>query len=258
MLKSNYHTHSLWCKHASGTFEDYIKEAIRVGFEELALTDHCPHKYSWCWLKEEEVPAFDKEINEAIDKYKDKIKLFKGFECEYIREEMEYFKYLKEELGYNFMILGQHCSGDNQEVNSFYLKKPEELRVYADFVCEGLETGMFMLLAHPDVIFSEYPNKWDADCEKAFSQIFKTCEKLHIPVEINVNGLRGDRGYPSKDTFLLSKDFDLKYLINTDCHEPGHILDDWALKAEKWAADLGIVPETLYPWEWHDEIWKKK
>lgn len=249
MLKANYHTHSAWCKHASGTFEDYIKEAINADFEEIAITDHCPHKYSWSWLREDEVPALDKELNETIDIYKDKIKIYKGFECEYIREEMEYFKYLKEELGYSFMILGQHCSGEGQAVNSFYLKTPSELRTYADWVCEGLETNFFMLLAHPDVIFTEYPNKWDRDCEKAFDQIFKTCEKMKMPVEINVNGMRGDRGYPSKEMLLFSKDYNLKYLINTDAHDPKHIYDDWAAKAEKWVAELGIVPELIYPWE---------
>lgn len=253
MLKANYHTHSVWCKHAQGRFVDYIQEAIRVGFEELAITDHCPHKYSWCWLHEDEVPEFDRELNEAIATYGDKIRLLKGFECEYIPAEMEYFTYLKEELGYKFMIMGQHCAGRHQEVDSFNLTDPKQLRVYADTVCEGLETKFFTMLAHPDVIFSKYPRTWDADCEKAYAQIFETCEKLHIPIEININGLRGDRGYPNPEMLAFSKDYDLKYLLNSDAHNPNDLYDDWAHKAEIWTAERGIQIETFYPWDWAKE-----
>ena len=249
MIKGNYHTHSYWCKHAVGTFEDYVRAAEEAGFEELAITDHCPHRYSWCWLHENEVAEFDEELNRAIAAHKDKIRLFKGFECEYIKEEMEYYKYLKEELGYTFLILGQHCAGEHGEVNCFDMKNGYEMRKYADSVCAGLETGEFMLLAHPDVVFTKYPVLWDADCDKAFAQIFKTCEKLKIPVEINTNGLRGDRGYPSRECMTFSKDYDLKYLIGSDCHDPRHMHDEWENRAVSWAKEIGIAVEELYPWK---------
>ena len=249
MIKGNYHTHSYWCKHAVGTFEDYIKAAKAAGFEELAITDHCPHRYSWSWLHENEIADFDAELNAAIEKHGGEIKLFKGFECEYIPKEMELFRYLKHEKGYNFLILGQHCAGDEGEVNCFSLHTGYELRKYADSVCAGLETGEFMLLAHPDVIFTEYPNLWDGECDKAFGQIFKTCERLKIPVEINTNGLRGNRGYPSRECMTFSKDYDLKYLINSDCHDPRHMHDEWEKRALEWAGGLGIKAEELYPWK---------
>ena len=184
-----------------------------------------------------------------IAAHKDKIRLFKGFECEYIKEEMEYYKYLKEELGYTFLILGQHCAGEHGEVNCFDMKNGYEMRKYADSVCAGLETGEFMLLAHPDVVFTKYPVLWDADCDKAFAQIFKTCEKLKIPVEINTNGLRGDRGYPSRECMTFSKDYDLKYLIGSDCHDPRHMHDEWENRAVSWAKEIGIAVEELYPWK---------
>ena len=35
MLKANYHTHTYLCGHAVGDVDDYVNEAIRLGFKEL-------------------------------------------------------------------------------------------------------------------------------------------------------------------------------------------------------------------------------
>lgn len=249
IMIANYHTHSRWCRHAVGEIEDYFEKAVQLGFAELAMTEHVPHRHSWTWMTWEELPEYDAALNAAIEKYKDKISLLKGFECEYYPVEMEDYHYLKEELGYDFLILGQHASGRNQEINSFGIKTGKEIRIYADWVCRGLETGMFVMLAHPDVALSAYPVLWDRDCEKAFSQIYSACEKLRIPVEINLNGFRDRRGYPSETALLLSKDYDLKYLINSDAHDPEKMYDAAGHGLEEWVKRLGIRVEETFPWK---------
>ena len=40
MLKANYHTHTYLCGHAVGDVEDYVNEAIRLGYTELGMSDH--------------------------------------------------------------------------------------------------------------------------------------------------------------------------------------------------------------------------
>lgn len=46
MQKFNYHQHTYRCGHADLDMEDedYIKEYIKMGFKEIAFTDHCPWK----------------------------------------------------------------------------------------------------------------------------------------------------------------------------------------------------------------------
>jgi tRNA U38,U39,U40 pseudouridine synthase TruA len=39
---ANYHTHTMRCKHAVGTDEEYVLEAIKHGYKVLAFTDHSP------------------------------------------------------------------------------------------------------------------------------------------------------------------------------------------------------------------------
>lgn len=248
---ANYHTHSRWCRHAKGEIEDYVKEAVRHGLAELAITEHVPHRHVFTWMPWEELPAYDEELNRVIGKYRNQIHMIKGFECEYYPVEMEDYQMIRETYGYDFLILGQHCIGKNQEINSFGRKEGRHIRMYADEVCEGLESGMFVMLAHPDCVMHRYYRDWDSDCEAAFRQIFSACEKLHIPVEINLNGLREGRGYPNEHVWSLSKQYSLKYLMNSDAHNPAHLCDRAVIgKAEAMAERLGIHIEETFPWNW--------
>ena len=42
-MRSNYHTHTYRCNHATGTIEDYVKEAIKANIDEIGISDHLPH-----------------------------------------------------------------------------------------------------------------------------------------------------------------------------------------------------------------------
>ena len=43
-MLTNYHTHCNLCKHAGGTIEEYVLEAVDKGFDILGMSDHLPYK----------------------------------------------------------------------------------------------------------------------------------------------------------------------------------------------------------------------
>lgn len=246
-MQANYHTHSRWCRHGKGEIDEYIEEAIRCGLKEIAITEHVPHiPPEHSWIPWEQFPEFDEALNRVVEKYSGRIRVIKGFECEYYPEEMDSYREFQEKYGYRLLILGHHRCGKNREIDVFGPKGAAELYVYADEVCEALETGIFRFLAHPDCVLEKYPRLWDRDCEAAMRRIFETCERLNIPVEINANGLRGKRRYPSEETFLLSKEYRLQYLIGSDAHAPEYVYDEACRETEQFARRLGLqVMETL-------------
>lgn len=241
-MLANYHTHTRWCRHGVGEIEDYIEEAIRCGLKELAITEHVPHKQipdQWR-MQWEEFTEYDRALTHAAEVYRDQIRIIKGFECEYYPEEEDCYRWFQECYGYKLLLLGHHRSGVHHEIDNFAKKGPRELHIYADEVCRGLETGLFRFLAHPDMALCGYPALWDKECESAMGQIFQTCQELEIPVEINMNGLRGGRRYPSREAFAFSKNYRLKYLINADAHNPAHLCDHVWQDARAFADGLGI------------------
>ena len=88
MMKTNYHTHHHLCGHAEGNVEDYVLEAINNDFVEIGISDHGPinaeafHRMTY----EEFENIYLVEIEDAIKKYSDKIKILKDFYRSYSRK----------------------------------------------------------------------------------------------------------------------------------------------------------------------------
>ena len=201
-MKRNYHTHTKWCRHGTGEIEDYVIEAISKGLKTIAITEHVPlrdnserNRMSW-----EDFYLYDKDFNRVINKYKDKIEIIKGFECEYYKDSLDDYIMFKEKYGYNLLILGHHKAGKLKEIDVFNEKSYEDMLVYANEVTEALNTGLFDFIAHPDLVLNSYNNNiWDDKSDLVMRKIFKSCQDNDIPVEINMNGLRVNKRYPDKN-----------------------------------------------------------
>ena len=90
-LKANYHTHTYRCQHAYGSEREYIEAAIRMGIAELGFSDHvpCPFKdgyVSGIRMTMEQAPEYVYAIRKLGKEYASDIKLYVGFEAEYIPE----------------------------------------------------------------------------------------------------------------------------------------------------------------------------
>ena len=62
-MKTNYHTHTTRCMHATGSDEDYVLSAIKGGYQELGFSDHTPWKYHTDYVADmrmlpEELPGY--------------------------------------------------------------------------------------------------------------------------------------------------------------------------------------------------------
>jgi histidinol phosphatase-like PHP family hydrolase len=244
---ANYHTHTRWCRHGSGEIEEYIRRGIEGGLKELALTEHVPLPGDPDQLRMrcDELDAFDRELNDLILKYASSIKIRKGLECEYYPELLDYYQDLRNRLGYEILLLGQHTSTDRR-LDYFAISRPKELNRYADEVCRGLETGLFAFLAHPDVPIYGYRNA-DGPFLDAMERIFRLCETLDIPVEINANGMRGNRGYPCRRVWELARNYRLRVLVCADAHHVRDLISKSVTQCEELARDLHLNLISLLP-----------
>ena len=167
-------------------------------------------------------------------------------ECEYYPEDIGDYRMFMEEYGYELLILGHHNYGSAHDRSVFRKKPEEDLLIYAEEVCTGLESGIFRFIAHPDCVLEKYVGGWDDTAERAMRMIFAECEKLDIPVEINCGGIRSHRQYPSEDAFRFSKEYRLRYLIGSDAHRPQDLNDYAVGEAAEMAERLGLkITERL-------------
>lgn len=248
-MRANYHTHSKWCHHGNGEIAEYIEEAIRHEMVEIAITEHVPHIDRFTWMSQDEFFEFNKDLDRCVAKYGDQIRVIKGFECEYIPNQtvMDLYKKYQDKYGYELFIMGQHCAGADGEINMFETKDSEAIKRYCEDVVNGLESGFFAYLAHPDVCLVDYKPGWDKTCEEGLAEVFQACSELNIPVEFNVNGLRGGREYPCKDCYALSKKYDLTYMLGSDAHAPDLLCNRDVTRAEELMKAWGLEVTEILP-----------
>ncbi len=94
MILSNLHTHSTYCD-GKNTPEEMVLSAINKGFSSLGFSGHAytPHDDSYC-MSPANTLKYIEEIGALKEKYRDKIELYTGCECdlysEIARQEYDY------------------------------------------------------------------------------------------------------------------------------------------------------------------------
>lgn len=228
-MRFNYHTHTVRCRHAAGTEREYIENAIAAGFEILGFSDHSPQFYengfvSGMRMLPEQAEEYINCIKGLADEYKGEIKIFAGFEAEYMPDYFEKLQRLCRDIGADYLIMGQHFI--DREDGGIYVGMPSSdenvLKRYVDQVLEGLGTGSFTYLAHPDLC------NFRGDADVYNSEMKRLCvgaKRLGIPLEINMLGLSGGRHYPSERFFGIAAECGNGTVIGCDAHTPTALSD---------------------------------
>ena len=241
----NYHTHTTRCRHASGTDREYVENAIAAGMKTLGISDHAPYLfknlsyYSTYRMFTDELFEYAESVRSLAKEYEKDIRVLLGFELEYYPDfhkgEMEFLSQVKPD----YCIMGQHFLGNEMgEPYCGHLDKPEQLTRYVSQVLEGLATGDFAYLAHPDVAGYNFPQ---AHIQKEYLRLCEGAKALNIPLEINLLGLLTHRHYPGKQLFDIAAKVGNDVVLGVDAHEPKYLSDKALHEAGKQMAEkLGV------------------
>lgn len=239
-MKTSYHCHTRWCDHAEGELEDVILAAINANLEEIAITEHIAYpEIPLFRLKTEELNDFFAELDFLINKYKNKIKILKALEVEFIPEKISYYHTLINTYDLDFLLLGQHFNQIPPTIDFFSTNTVEKLHLYEKRVLEALDTGLFPMIAHPDLFMNI--DDFGIEGEIVSKNILQKCQENNIIVEINANGIRNNMNYPNDKFFSLAKNYNLTFVINSDSHTLKGFNDDAIKKAYAFANKHNIV-----------------
>lgn len=227
--KYNYHSHTYRCGHASKIKdEDFVLEAIDNGYKYYGFTDHVPVHPIFYWDKTMRMHDQEKnEYLESINRLKEEsryfLSIYSGFEAEYDEIIEEYLCSLRDSCDY--MILGQHyVLGRNIRHNVDY---PIE---YAKKVCQAIESGIFDIVAHPDIfmqyrygIKDEDKEEYLENCILASKMICIKAKEFDIPLELNLGGFFSrdidfEPKYPTKLFWDIVRETGNKVVVGIDTH----------------------------------------
>lgn len=253
-MKSNFHTHYEICKHASGNMQMYVEEAIKCGMETLGFSEHVPvlNGLHTKRMDQDDRFRYYADFQESKFKYGDRIALHLGYEMDYIPTEIQFQERLLQEHAVEYAILGHHYvyDGVGKFHSVFSSVSKEMLGAYAKTLIEAIDLCMHMYVAHPDLIFLNYPI-WDEDAVRAAHLICGHAKRRNIPLEINCNGFRkgmktyrdGRRyGYPNVHFWKIAKMYQNDVVFGLDAHNPMHMGDAAVEQALQMVNELDIQP----------------
>jgi histidinol-phosphatase (PHP family) len=223
-MNYNYHTHTHWCDHASGTPEEYIENAIQGGIQYMGFSDHSPWIFPDGYESHYRVPmakaeGYMEELNGLRDIYRDRIQLSIGFEMEFYPLYFDKMLDNIRRFGGEYLILGQHFLG-NEHPDGHSAQRnvgdDNQLKEYVETVVQAMKTGVFTYVAHPDIF------KYGGEDGFYLRQMEKICAAScdgNVPLEINFLGIRRNRNYPDQRFWELVGKFGCPVTFGCDAHQ---------------------------------------
>lgn len=243
---SNYHTHTVRCHHASGEDREYVETAIKAGYKILGFSDHCPWIYpndfvSGIRMHASEVDGYFSSLEQLRDEYRDDIQLLIGFEAEYMPPLIEAQDDFLKNYPLDYMILGQHFVG--KECNENYAgnvtRDASILHSYVDLCIEGMKSGRYRYLAHPDLV--NYIGD-DELYEKEMRRLCVAMKEMDAILEMNILGISIVRNYPNRHFWRIAKEVGNRVIFGMDAHTPKGLTDEVSLeKARRLCQGMKIV-----------------
>lgn len=240
-MKANFHTHTYRCNHAVGDVRDYVEAAVQAGFDMLGMSDHTPWpNVVGVGMHVDLLPGYVDTIRTLREEYADRISLKAGLECEYYRENTNWLRDTMAEMQLDYIIMGNHFVEKNG--GRFYFGaavEQKDIYRYLERTLEGLQTGLYAYLAHPELFLRAYP-QWDAAAKDVSRELARACKALNVPVEYNLEGVRANRkgnhpgiGYPSRYFWEVAAAEGCTAIIGYDAHMPESLLDDSDFQAAR-------------------------
>lgn len=233
-MNYNYHTHTKRCRHAAGEMEEYIQVALAGGIDHMGFSEHAPFRFpggyeSGYRLPTTEVQDYFREGNALRKAYADRIELTLGFEMEYYPAYFEDMVAFARRSGGEYLVLGQHFLY-NEIPDKIHAINPENdieiLREYVRCVVAAMQSGVFSVAAHPDLI--RFRGSTEAYLEE-IRPICLTAIETGTPLEINFLGIRDQRHYPREDFWRLVGELHAPVTFGCDAHSPVDAADRTSL-----------------------------
>lgn len=200
-LNEIFHVHTYRCMHASNEDDEaYIKRAVQLGAGKITFTDHAPFPDNPFGnrMQMDELEEYTCTLETLKEKYKANIEVNIGLEIEYLPSFHKYYEWLYQTKKCDILMIGQHFYECKEQKYSFSLDAEVLKREEAEGLCcaiiEGMKTGFFQVVAHPDRIFRKC-ECWNAKMEQLSRDIISVAEENNIILERNLSSRKKPNQY---------------------------------------------------------------
>ena len=228
---SDIHLHTEFSGDSNTPVHAQIEQAIRLGMEEICITDH--HDYDV--ISEIDftldIPRYVEEITRVREEYKDRIHVNLGIELGLQCHLKEYLEQLAGRYPFDFIIGSSHfVNRIDPYYPAFYEGKSEDeaYRGYFEATLKRLSLlDCYDSVGHEDYVVRYGPNKNRFYTYEKFAdvldEILKTIIRKGKALECNTGGYKYRLGEPNPSVAILKRYRELggeRITIGSDAHRP--------------------------------------
>ncbi len=231
----DYHVHTHYCRHATGSLEEYARAARGRGLSEICFTPHIPFPVfrpdAWggkLRMDLAEFPRYLEELERVRAQFPD-LTILAGVEADYVEGTEEYLEDFLSRWPLDFVLMSIHFVRRWEEPWwVFDLPTDRTLeRAYDDYLDameSGIRSGLFDCVAHMDLIKQAGAPLLRSHAARV-DQVITLCRDRGMSAEVNVSGMRKAVGesYPSEEIVQRMVDLGLPIVPGADAHEPGQV-----------------------------------
>ena len=144
-----------------------------------------------------------------------------------------------------YMLLGQHFLLREEDGN--YAMRPYAdpamLRAYYRNLLDGVKTGDFLYVAHPDLFYFTGKQK---EYDRVIRAFLEEIRAMDVPLEINRLGYADNRVYPNPRFWRLAGEEGAAAVIGVDAHQPRQLEDEAGIDGcLRIAAENGLTVQPV-------------
>lgn len=241
----DYHVHTYYSDDSDYPMEDVVKDAIRMGMDEICFTDHVDYGAKVDWDSGEEIPyceglamvnvdypAYVEEFRKLQAAYADRIRLKMGLEFGMQVHTIPQFENLFKRYPFDFIILSVHQVENkgfwSQEFQQGRTQKEYNERYYEELLQLVRGYRDYSVLGHLDLIvrydkMGVYPfRNVKHYVEEILTEVIKNGKGIEINTSSKRYGLADST--PSREILQMYHDMGGKILtLGSDSHVPAHL-----------------------------------
>jgi histidinol-phosphatase (PHP family) len=250
LYKTDYHIHTTFSDGRAGP-DEYINKAISAGISEIGFSEHInlldPNQK--CCMAPERVNGYISHIN-SLKKSVSGIIIRTGLEVDYFPgKEEEIYKFIKN-LDLDYVIGSVHYLAEKtiESGPDYYENRniDELYKDYFDCVIEAVESGLFDIIAHCDLIriYNYMPN---GDPEQLYVRLAEKMKIHDIVLELNTNGRNRPLGdfYPDRRFLKIFAEKNVPVCVDSDAHFPDRVGQHFD-EAYKLLKDAGFKEMAVF------------
>ena len=131
----------------------------------------------------------------------------------------------------DFMMIGQHMYEVSPDIYSFQLSSSEKNELEhigcMKAMMQGIESGLFDIVAHPDRCFKRR-KEWTDDMIELSRSLINAAKAADMKLEKNLESMRRKRNYREEFWGLVPDTADV--VVGTDAHSIDELVKKWDIQ----------------------------